>query len=88
MFVTTYQTLSLLTSYEYILLATDGGPFYQTEVLPLYIFHNAINDFEFGYGAALSIGLMAVGTVLSLVYWRVFRFGSRGAAAQRIEVES
>lgn len=88
MFVTTYQTLSLLTSYEYILLATDGGPFYQTEVLPLYIFHNAINDFEFGYGAALSIGLMAIGTVLSLVYWRVFRFGQRGAAAARIEVES
>jgi inositol-phosphate transport system permease protein len=88
MFVTTYQTLSLLTSYEYILLATDGGPFYQTEVLPLYIFHNAISDFEFGYGAALSIGLMGIGTVLALIYWRVFRFSSQGAAAARIEVES
>ena len=86
MFVTTYQSLSLLTSYEYILLATDGGPFYQTEVLSLYIFHNAISDFEFGYGAALSIGLMAIGVVLALVYWRVFKFGS-GDLASRFEVD-
>ncbi|HWM84269.1 MAG TPA: sugar ABC transporter permease [Kofleriaceae bacterium] len=86
MFVTVYQTLSLLTSYEYILLATDGGPFYQTEVLSLYVFHNAIADFELGYGAALSLGLMAIGTVVALVYWRVFGLGAR-SAPPRIEVD-
>jgi inositol-phosphate transport system permease protein len=86
MFVTMYQTLSLLTSYEYILLATDGGPFYQTEVLSLYIFHNAISDFEFGYGAALSLVLMAIGVVVSIVYWRVFGMGR--AAPPRLEVDS
>ena len=85
MFVTTYQSLSLLTSYEYILLATDGGPFYQTEVLSLYIFHNAIADFEFGYGAALSLLLMAIGAAAALIYWRVFGLGTR--SAPRIEVE-
>jgi inositol-phosphate transport system permease protein len=87
LFVTTYQTLSLLTSYEYILLATDGGPFYQTEVFSLYIFHNAISDFEFGYGAALSLGLMAIGIVLAVVYWRVFKLGGRGDDA-RLEVDA
>jgi inositol-phosphate transport system permease protein len=86
MFVTMYQTLSLLTSYEYILLSTDGGPFYQTEVLSLYVFHNAIADFEFGYGAALSIGLMAIGTVVALVYWRAFGLGGK-AAPTRLEVD-
>ena len=86
LFVTTYQTLSLLTSYEYILLATDGGPFYQTEVFSLYIFHNAISDFEFGYGAALSLGLMAIGIALAVVYWRVFKLGGRGADT-RLEVD-
>ena len=30
MFVTIYQTLSLLTSFEAILLLTNGGPFYAT----------------------------------------------------------
>lgn len=85
MFVTTYQTLSLLTSYEYILLATDGGPFYQTEVLSLYIFHNAISDFEFGYGAALSLLLMGIGTIAAIVYWRIFGMGK--AAPPRLEVD-
>ncbi len=85
MFVTMYQTLSLLTSYEYILLATDGGPFYQTEVLSLYIFHNAIADFEFGYGAALSLILMAIGMVVSIVCWRLFGMGR--AAPPRLEVD-
>jgi len=87
LFVTTYQTLSLLTSYEYILLATDGGPFYQTEVFSLYIFHNAISDFEFGYGAALSLGLMAIGIGLAVIYWRVFKLGGRGADT-RLEVDA
>jgi inositol-phosphate transport system permease protein len=86
MFVTMYQTLSLLTSYEYILLSTDGGPFYQTEVLSLYVFHNAIADFEFGYGAALSIGLMAIGTVVALVYWRAFGLGAKSTPT-RLEVD-
>lgn len=87
LFVTTYQTLSLLTSYEYILLATDGGPFYQTEVLPLYVFHNAIADFELGYGAALSLVLMAIGVAIALVYWRAFGLGAR-SAPPRLEVDA
>jgi inositol-phosphate transport system permease protein len=86
MFVTMYQTLSLLTSYEYILLVTDGGPLYQTEVWSLYIFHVAISDFEFGYGAGLSLGLMAIGAIVVFVGWRVFGFGKH-TAPPRIEVE-
>jgi inositol-phosphate transport system permease protein len=86
MFVTMYQTLSLLTSYEYILLSTDGGPFYKTEVFSLYTFHNAISDFEFGYGAALSLALMVIGVAVTLVYLRVFGFGGRNPPP-RIEVE-
>jgi inositol-phosphate transport system permease protein len=86
MFVTLYQALSLLTSYEYILLATDGGPFYQTEVLSLYIFHDAIADFEFGYGAALSLGLMAIGTAVAVLYWRLSGLGAR-SAPPRLEVD-
>jgi len=40
LFVTAYQTLSLLTSFEYILILTDGGPgLYTTEVWSLYSYH-------------------------------------------------
>jgi len=78
MFVTAYQTLSLLTSYEYILLVTNGGPgYYTTEVWALYSYHLAFAQYggivKFGYGAALATVLVVLGLVLSIVYWRVFR---------------
>lgn len=78
LFVTAYQTLSLLTSYEQILLFTDGGPAYTTEVWALYSFHKAFAEyagaFEFGYGAALSVILVIIGLIASVVYYKVFRF--------------
>jgi len=79
LFVTTYQTLSLLTSYEQILLFTNGGPgFYTTEVWALYAYHKAFQQYagyvEFGYGAALATVLVIIGLIASIIYWRVFKF--------------
>ncbi|RLG75007.1 MAG: sugar ABC transporter permease [Thermoprotei archaeon] len=78
MFVTAYQTLSLLTSYEYILLVTDGGPgFYTTEVLALYSYHQAFKAYggvtRFGYGAALATILVIIGLAMSVLYWKMFK---------------
>ncbi len=79
LFVTTYQTLSLLTSFEYILLLTDGGPgFYRTEVWALHAYHQAFSTYHanslFGLGAAMAALLVVAGIVLSLFYLRLFRF--------------
>lgn len=79
MFVTAYQTLSLLTSYEYILLVTDGGPgLFTTEVWALYSYHLAFAQYggvvKFGYGAALATILVVIGLIMSIIYWKIFRF--------------
>ncbi len=78
LFVTSYQTLSLLTSFEYILLATDGGPGSATEVWALAAYHVALNNYagnlQYGYGATLALVLVAIGIVLSLIYLRIFNF--------------
>ncbi len=79
MFVTAYQTLSLLTSYEYILLVTDGGPgLYTTEVWALYSYHLAFAQYggivKFGYGAALATILVIIGLIMSVLYWKMFKF--------------
>ncbi len=78
LFVTAYQTLSLLTSYEQILLFTDGGPGYATEVWALYSFHKAFAEyaggFQFGYGAALAVILVIIGLIASVAYYKIFRF--------------
>jgi len=80
LFVTTYQTLSLLTSFEQILLLTDGGPrLYQTEVWALTAYHRAFTSYfgntQWGYGAAWSVVLVIIGIIMAVIYLRVFKFG-------------
>ncbi len=74
LFVTAYQTLSLFTSFEYILIITDGGPVYRTEVWALYTYHMAFSNYRFGYGATLSVILVGIGVVFALLYLKLFRF--------------
>jgi inositol-phosphate transport system permease protein len=79
LFVTTYQTLSLLVSFEYILLLTDGGPgLFTTEVWALTAYHRALKTYfgshAWGYGAAWGFVLVVIGAVASFIYMRVFRF--------------
>jgi inositol-phosphate transport system permease protein len=79
LFVTAYQTLSLLTSFEYILLLTNGGPgFYTTTVWSLHAYQLALSNYfgnvQFGLGAAMAALLVILGIGVSLVYLRVFNF--------------
>ena len=79
LFVTTYQTLSLLVSFEYILLLTEGGPgLFTTEVWALTAYKRALKTYfgshAWGYGAAWGFILVIIGIVMSFIYLRVFRF--------------
>ncbi len=90
LFVITYQTLSLLTSYEQILLLTDGGPgLYRTEVWSLTAFHRALSNYfgnaQWGYGSAFAVLLVIIGVGMAIIYMRVFRFDEL-VAEPKIEV--
>lgn len=78
LFVTSYQTLSLLSSYEQIWLTTNGGPGSTTTIWALEAFKTALNNYtgnlQYGLGAAMALVLVAVGLVLSIVYLRLFGF--------------
>lgn len=78
LFFTAYQTLSLLTSFEYILLATDGGPGSTTETWALAAFHTALSNYggnlQYGLGAAFALLLVVIGIGLSGFYLRIFNF--------------
>jgi len=80
LFITSYQTLSLMASFEYILLATEGGPGGSTEVWALSTYFKALNNYagalEYGYGAALALVLVVVGVFLSILYLKLFDFKS------------
>ncbi len=79
LFVITYQTLSLLTSFEQIMLLTDGGPgLYRTEVWALTAYHRALSSYfgnnQWGYGAAWAVILVIIGVAAAILYMRVFKF--------------
>ncbi|MCZ6747676.1 MAG: sugar ABC transporter permease [SAR324 cluster bacterium] len=83
-FVTVYQTLSLLVSFEYIWLVTNGGPFYDTMVYALYVYKRAFETGFYAYGAAMTLVLVAVGAVAALAMWR---FMDMRALMQRPRIE-
>ncbi len=90
LFVFVYQAMSLLASYEYILLTTDGGPgLYGTEVWSLWAFHTALNSYygnlQFGLGAAMATVLVLIGIVVSASLLRLFHFGSL-VSEPRVEI--
>jgi len=78
LFVTCYQTLSLLASFDLILLATDGGPGGATEVWSLAAYHTALNNYsgnlQYGLGSAMALVLVVIGIVLALLYLRLFNY--------------
>jgi inositol-phosphate transport system permease protein len=79
LFVITYQTLSLLTSFEQIMLLTDGGPgLYRTEVWALTAYHRALSNYfgnnQWGYGSAWAVILVIIGVFAAIIYMRVFKF--------------
>ena len=85
MFMTAWHLIAHLNSYVYILLLTDGGPYYRSEVWALYAFHRSFQYNEFGYGAAIAMLLVIVSSALTLGVWRVFGFG-RLMEPSKIEV--
>ena len=79
LFIATYQTLSLLTSFEYILLLTEGGPgLFTTEVWALTAYKRAFSSYfgnsQWAFGATWAIVLVAVALLLAVVYVKIFKF--------------
>ena len=66
-------TIASFQVFAQVLLLTDGGPGYSTEVVVHRIYTAAIRDFDFGIAAAMSLVLFAVILVVSLVQYRFFR---------------
>ena len=85
-FITVYQTLSLLVSFEYIWLITNGGPFFDTTVYALYVYKRAFESGQYAYGAALALGLVVIGTAAALLMWRFMDMRSL-LQRPRIEVQ-
>jgi inositol-phosphate transport system permease protein len=71
-YILIWQTLSLMVSFEYILLITGGGPFRATTVYAIFIYQRAFSaSGQYAYGAALTFFLIVPGVVLALILWHL-----------------
>ncbi len=72
-FLAVIGTLYSLQSYTAVFLLTRGGPFGSTRVLGYYLYETAFERFQFGYGAALSIGVLLVAFTFAALQARALR---------------
>lgn len=63
--------ISALQSFALISVLTQGGPGRSTTVLVYYLFQQAFQSHDFGYGSALALLLFAIVLSLSLVQWQL-----------------
>lgn len=66
-------TLVTMGSFLLILILTNGDPGYQTETIALFAYHRAFSQYQIGFGAAISVLLLALNLILAAFYLRLAR---------------
>lgn len=74
MYSTVTSAIGLFSSYNFIYLATEGGPVYDTTTLSFYGFLQAFKQLKYGYGAAISLFVVVISLLLTLLLFRLFDF--------------
>lgn len=73
--VLTLQLIAQLKIFAQVYLLTGGGPFNSTIVLLVYMYRKAFEQYQSGYGAAISMILFIVILITSFIQFRVLRSG-------------
>ncbi|MDO0924757.1 sugar ABC transporter permease [Streptomyces sp. TG1A-8] len=60
-----------LTTFETVLILTQGGPGTDTTISAYYMYQEAFKSFDFGAGAAIALLLVVAATIVSLIVVRV-----------------
>jgi xylobiose transport system permease protein len=60
-----------LTTFETVLILTNGGPGTDTTITAFYMYQQAFRSFDFGVGSAIALVLVIVATLISLVVVKV-----------------
>ena len=63
-------TIGTISDFTLIYVMTQGGPGNETAILPVYMYIEAFQFNQLGYGTMVALALIVIGAVLSLVYVR------------------
>ncbi|MEJ2292636.1 MAG: sugar ABC transporter permease [Deinococcales bacterium] len=64
--------------FDVIYAMTNGGPLYKTEVISLYMYHDAFDFGHMGLGAAVAVLILALNLILTTIYMRLSSGRERG----------
>lgn len=67
------NTLQTLSVFGLIWVMTRGGPGNRSQTLPLFMYEQAFQKSMIGYGTAVALLLLVVGSLFSVVYMRLLR---------------
>ncbi|WP_353944783.1 sugar ABC transporter permease [Streptomyces sp. HUAS MG91] len=67
------NTLQTLSVFGLIWVMTRGGPSNHSQTLPLFMYEQAFQKSMIGYGTAVALLLLVVGSLFSVVYMRLLR---------------
>ncbi|MEY9951540.1 carbohydrate ABC transporter permease [Leifsonia sp. EB34] len=73
LFVTVMLVIGGFNVFTSVLVMTGGGPGGQTDVVLTYMYNQAFQYLDFGYGSALAVILAVIVFVLAVIQLRVFR---------------
>ena len=63
-----------ITTFDTILVLTEGGPGTATRVLPLHMYLMGFSGFEYGYASAIAVIIVVIGAAISLATVRLSGF--------------
>jgi multiple sugar transport system permease protein len=67
------RVIGLVNAPDLVLLLTNGGPGYSTQLISLYAVQKAFTDFDFGYAGAISVVTFLILMIFTVVYVRITR---------------
>lgn len=73
---TVLMIVGSLTTFDTVLLLTDGGPGQASRILPLHMYITGFRGFEAGYASTIAVVLVVLGALLSLLMVKVTGFRS------------
>lgn len=71
--VVAYTTLQSFKSFDLILAMTDGGPSYATEILSIFLYHEAFRNFKFGYASTAAVLFMLIIAAITVMQFKILK---------------
>jgi multiple sugar transport system permease protein len=69
----TIHVLWTFNNFDFVWLATGGGPVNMTEVLPTYVYRTSWTQYNIGYASSIGVIMLIILLVYFVVYLRIFQ---------------